>query len=121
MEAYEGKPYLDWVQTCNLLNEETFRVRVANTDIPDYADNVSTNLFLWREIIPASESNDETMNTYPFANGSLYIDKCINFFLKRQDPDAINGLYYYKNFPDVQGKIQVPSNYEYIPETEVIC
>lgn len=121
VEAYEGKPYLDWVQTCNLLNDENFRVRVANTDIPDYADNVSTNLFLWREVIPASESDDETMNTYPFANGALYIDKCINFFLKRQDPDAINGLYYYGNFPDVQGKIQVPSNYEYIPETEVIC
>ena len=121
VEAYENKPYLDWIQTCNLLNNETFRIRVANLDIPDYADNVSTNLFLWREVIPASESNDETISNYPFANGALYIDKCINFYLKRQDPDAINGLYYYGTFPDVQGKIKVPSNYEYIPEIEVTC
>ena len=121
IEAYENKPYLDWVQVCNLLNNETFRVRIENTDIPDYADNISKNLFLWREVIPASESDDETMNAYPFANGALYIDKSINFFLKRQDPDALNGLYYHGTFPDIQGKIKIPSNYDYIPENEAIC
>ena len=121
VEAYEGKPYLDWIQTCNLINDERLRIRVANEDIPDYADNVSTNMFLWREIIPASESDDETLNGYPFANGALYIDKCINFYLKRQDPEGINGLYYHGTFPDVEGRIQLPSNYEYIPESEVIC
>lgn len=121
IEAYEGKPYLDWIQICNLLNYGKLRIRVANLDIPDYADNVSTNLFLWREVIPASESADETLNSYQFANGALYIDKSINFFLKRQDPDAINGLYYYGNFPDINGKIRVRSNYEYISEKEITC
>ena len=69
----------------------------------------------------ASESDDETLSSYPFANGALYIDRCINFYLKRQDPEGINGLYYHGAFPDIEGRIQLPSNYEYIPEPEVIC
>lgn len=121
VEVYEGKPYLNWIQTCNLINSGMLKLRAENRDIPDYADNISVNLFLWRDIIPASESNDETMSAYPFTNGALYIDKCVNFFLKRQDPDGINGLYYYGDFPDVEGRIEEPSNYMYIPEGEVIC
>jgi hypothetical protein len=121
---YEGKPYLDWIETCELINNGKLRIRVANEAIPDYARNIGTNLFLWRDIVPASESGDNVLSSYPFANGALYIDKSINFFLKRQDPEGLGNLYYMGedgNFPDVEGKTLVESNYEYIPETDFIC
>lgn len=121
VETYEGKPYLDWIQVCDLLNEGKLKIRVQNHNIPDYARMTSTNLFLWRDIIPASESENDELNQYPFANNALYIDRCINFYLQRQDPEGVNGLYYNLDFPDIPGKIRKESNYEYIPESENIC
>ena len=79
------------------------------------------NMFLWRNVIPAVESDDDVMSAYPYSNDALYIDNVINFYLKRQDPEAINGLYYYDMCPDIEGKIKTESNYEYIPESEVLC
>lgn len=121
VEVYEDKPYIDWIETCNLINNGELKIRVANEQIPDYADNILTNLFLWREVIPAANSDDEEINTYPYTNRALYIDNSINFYLKRQDPEATNGLYYHGAFPDVEGKIQMQSNYVYIPESEITC
>ena len=121
VEVYENKPYIDWIQTCELLNQGLLRLRVHNENIPDYADNVSVNMFLWRNVIPAVESDDDVMSAYPYSNDALYIDNVINFYLKRQDPEAINGLYYYDMCPDIEGKIKTESNYEYIPESEVLC
>jgi hypothetical protein len=121
VEIYEGKPYMNWIETCELLNDKKLCLRVHNPNIPDYAKNVSVNMFLWRDIIPAVESDNEELSTYPYANNALYIDKCINFFLKRQDPDKMNGLYYDGKFADVEGKIEKESNYVYIPEAENIC
>jgi len=121
VEIYEGKPYMNWIETCELLNNKKLCLRVHNPNIPDYAKNASVNMFLWRDIIPAVESDNEELSTYPYANNALYIDKCINFFLKRQDPDKMNGLYYDGKFADVEGKIEKESNYVYIPEAENIC
>jgi hypothetical protein len=124
MVQLEGKPYLDWIETCELINGGKLRIRVVNESIPDYARNIGTNLFLWRDIVSASESENDVLSAYPFANGALYIDKSINFFLKRQDPEGLGNLYYMGEdgkLPDVEGKTLVESNYEYIPETDFIC
>lgn len=110
IEEVEGKPYVDWITTCNNINNGSWKVRVRNKTIPLYASNVGINTFLWRDILlnTGSDSFD-----YPFANGYNYIEHTINFFLKRQDPYGYNGLYnvidplyrYPANdmFPDVEG------------------
>lgn len=52
-----------------------------------------TRKFVWRKIVPPSEmiQDDELYDT-PFTNGRFYIEKNINFFLKRQDPVGKYGL-----------------------------
>ena len=121
----KGFPYIDWIDTCKRINEGTLVVRIENETIPEYAKNIGRNLFIWRNILPASESDDETLSSYTFANGSLYVDRCVNFYLRRQDPEGLNGFYYHGNtdgsYPDVEGKTIVESNYEYIPESESLC
>jgi hypothetical protein len=62
--------------------------------VPLYAKlNRSTSKFVWRNIIKPSEviRGGETYNR-PFANGNFYIEKNINFFLRRQDPVGKYGL-----------------------------
>ena len=49
--------------------------------------------FVWRKIVPPSEMiQDDELYDIPFANGRFYIEKNINFFLKRQDPVGKYGL-----------------------------
>jgi hypothetical protein len=72
--------------------------------VPTYATFVKSNLsFTWKSLDLMSECNygDELYNL-PFANDRLYIEKNINFFVKRQDPNGKFGLLYginplYKN------------------------
>ena len=49
--------------------------------------------FVWREILPPSQMmQDDELYDLPFTNGRFYIEKNINFFLKRQDPIGKYGL-----------------------------
>lgn len=49
--------------------------------------------FVWRNILPPSNwVQDNDLYDMPFANGRFYIEKNVNFFLKRQDPDGKYGL-----------------------------
>lgn len=80
-------------KTDNELNYE--KVFLKNQLIPEetyYLPNGSGKR-LWREVIKESEL-PQTSDIYnrTFANGSIYINTNINFFLRRQDPDGIYGL-----------------------------
>ncbi len=103
IEVTEGKPYVDWITVCNKLNDKSWSVRSKNSEIPSYAKNVGTNTFLWRNVI----KNDDNILNYPFTNNHLYVEKDINFYLRRQDPFRMNGLYYFGSanamFPDIDG------------------
>jgi len=84
-----------------ILQEESDGVRrfymfYSNDGVPNYATFVKSNLtFVWRGLDLMSECNygDELYNI-PFANGRLYVEKNINFFVKRQDPNGKFGLLY---------------------------
>ena len=52
-----------------------------------------TRKFVWRNILPPSEMmRDDELYDTPFTNGRFYIEKNINLFLKRQDPNGKYGL-----------------------------
>ncbi len=61
---------------------------------PFYAtlSNNGSDIYRWREIIPNGFDNNSDIETYPFTNGSLYVNKTFNLYLKRQDPSSIYGL-----------------------------
>ena len=80
-----------------------------NIGTPEYARIIKDGscTYYWRDIISNGiEQNDN--NVYPFTNGTFYINKQINFFLRRQDPKKENlGL----NVGD----------FDYVPEGESIA
>ena len=90
-------------------NSTDFSLVKRNIGTPEYARIIKDGscTYYWRDIISNGiEQNDN--NVYPFTNGTFYINKQINFFLRRQDPKKENlGL----NVGD----------FDYVPEGESIA
>ena len=97
-------------------------LRIRNREIPYYAYKVSANLYLWKDLLTVGSKEVINLQEYPFANGHFYINKDINFYLKRQDPFGYNGLYNEDILPaDMFGNIEKENNYEYKDITHNIC
>lgn len=90
-----------------------------DTTKPDYAYalNDGSGRYLWRNVRRVGDVNNRELPEYPFTNGCFYIQKSIDFFLKRQDPFGYTGLYY-NNFPnDVEGNQEEGQDtYSYVGE-----
>lgn len=114
---------INWLKLCDILNSEhKFKVRRKNTDIPSYAVKIGNNKFLWRNLNTVSNSNSEEITNRPFANGRLYVDLQVDFFLKRQDKDGKNGLYNKNHFPnDIFGNNETDNIYEYKDDSDIVC
>ncbi len=108
----------------NDYGQPRYIMRLKNIDIPHYAYEVgeNSNIFLWRDVLNIGNKNTVELTEYPFANGHFYINKEINFFLKRQDPFGYNGLYASELYPnDIFGNVKEENIYEYKDETNVVC
>lgn len=131
----EGNPWqifnlnsqLNWLDICNLAvpnNDGKIKLyfRIKNEEIPPYAEKVGKNKYLWREVLKPGNMDIKNLPEYAYSNNAFYISNEINFFLKRQDPQGWNNLYYEDGFPnDIRGNIKKESNYIYKEEKEVIC
>ncbi len=97
-------------------------LRIKNVDIPNYANKIGNNTYLWRDIQNVGNILNSEIKEYPFANGHFYITNNINFYLKRQDPFGYNGLLAQYKYPnDVYGFPKPQSVYEYKDEMNVVC
>ena len=108
----------------NDYSQPKYIMRLKNIDIPHYAYEVgeNSNIFLWRDVLNIGNKDTVELTEYPFANGHFYINKEINFFLKRQDPFGYNGLYTSELSPnDIFGNVKEENIYEYKDETNVVC
>lgn len=108
----------------NSEQEITYNVKLRrrNINIPIYASKINHNKFLWRDMYRRGEFMDSTYEEYPYTNDAFYVNKEINFFLKRQDPHGYSGLYCDTAFPnDVEGNKRPSDNYFYKEEDEVVC
>lgn len=132
INKYEKR--FSWLELCNILNGEfdddinypNLVLRRKNIDIPDYATYIGGNQYLWRNIINIGDTRATTIKDYIFANGYFYITQSINFFLKRQDPFASNGLYFdgedkYPFFPNDPSGVRQKENNYILKETSVSC
>lgn len=87
--------YRDWVAICINLNNKAYTLRAKNPNIPDKAARLGVNTYLWREAVGVLDMESESpIASYVFANNSIYVDNSFNFYLKRQDPYNVNGLYF---------------------------
>lgn len=66
----------------------------STDNVPTYAKlSMGEKKFTWRKIVPPSEMpTDNELYNLPFTNGRFYVEKNLNFFLKRQDPNGKYGL-----------------------------
>lgn len=97
-------------------------LRLKNIDIPSYAYKVDVNTYLWRDVLNVGNKDVVDLKEYPFANGHFYINKEVNFFLKRQDPFNYNKLYAKDIVPnDIFGNMKKESNYVYKDEEHRVC
>lgn len=139
-EAYDNKNSItynnrfSWLELCNILNGTykddisypTLTLMRKNTDIPDYATYIGGNKYLWRDIINIGDMKSTELDDFIFANGYFYVTSRINFFLKRQDPFATNGLYFdgdslYPCFPNDPSGDKQTENYYATKDTQVSC
>lgn len=85
-----------------------FTIAMKDENIPEYAKMLKDGSckYRWREILQNGSDNNTDIETYPFTNGAFYINRRINFYLRRQDPyeetsinanQANNGINYEPN------------------------
>lgn len=85
-------------------------------DVPSYATLIKDGScrFYWREVISNGIENDDV--TYPFTNGVFYVNRNINFYLRRQDP--------YKTYLGIPTNIttgdKIESPIDYTPDSDYI-
>lgn len=62
-----------------------------NLNTPEYARIIKDGSckYYWREIMPNGVEQGDS-KVYPFTNGAFYVNRQINFFLRRQDPYGEN-------------------------------
>lgn len=72
-------------------NIDDYIIVKPSPDTPSYARMIKDGScrFAWRNVVSNGIEND--IKTYPFTNGAFYIQRQINFYLRRQDPDGSNG------------------------------
>lgn len=115
-----GVPYLNWVDICEGIRGGNYKLRVQNEKVPYYATRIGENLFTWREIINPSKLPENDLCRYPMSNNAFYVDSIANVYLRRQDPEGINGLYEGK-YGEIDGKVMNEPNNEYKTETQIKC
>ena len=69
---------------------DDFIIVKADGSVPSYANIIKDGScrFYWRNVV--SNGVEDDFKVYPFTNGAFYVQKQINFFLRRQDPHADN-------------------------------
>ena len=93
-------------------------------DIPNYA-KLSTDgscYYMWREIIQNGFDTEGKIEEYPFTNGALYVNKQVNLFVRRQDPNNYSNLrsnvYPYDNESNL---ISTTEENNYYQEEDITC
>jgi hypothetical protein len=115
----KGNP-TDVIDGDNLGNYKLFKA--DNLGAPSYATLLKdgTCRYVWREIVPnGTMDSEKSLEAYPFTNGALYVNKSVDLFVRRQDPDDIFGLY----DPDDEFGVQPSSDdiNNYSSEDEIKC
>ncbi len=68
-----------------------------DVNIPNYAKIIRDGScrYYWRDVISNGFDENSSLETYPFANGAIYITKEMNLYLMRQDKKGDTGMKYY--------------------------
>ena len=122
MKTVDG---FNWADMCQMIKDGRLQIRRNNRDIPFYAVKVGANTYLWREILKPGNDKVQDLEEYIFSNKSFYVNKNINFYLRRQDPNGLYGLLANDAdyvVPDLEGtKLDNSVADTYVEEDEAEC
>lgn len=94
-------------------------------DTPSYAtlSNDGSAHFSWREFIKNGFDTENKVEQYPFMNNALYVNKNINLFVQRQDPDDVGHIRHVSSFPtdaEINKLTNIKEN-NYYQEEDIKC
>ena len=107
--------FYDFNKTLEEIKDGLVRVFYKNRDIPEYAyyTGDGTGKYVWRELIKDTELSQESdIYDRMYANGAVYINTNINFYLRRQDPYGIYGLQYMNGDDSEMGGVGMASSFK---------
>lgn len=102
---------------------ERYNLVSKDEETPYYANIIKdgTCRFYWRDVIQNGFDNDSSVETYPFANGALYVSRKINFYLRRQNPSeksnttvelsTKDNYFHYEDNGEIISKTETEDNY----------
>lgn len=96
--------------------------KIDNLNIPSYARVLKdgTCRIIWRDLLNnGDEVVDGSIEEYPFTNGAFYVNKRIDLYLRRQDPQDMWGLYSEMDMIGKETDIAVEN--DYAKEEEIEC
>lgn len=108
----------------NVNNRKEMKFFIKGEDIPSYAKLMTDGScrYIYRELHQNGYDNDSDIEEYPFTNGSLYINKSLNLYLRRQNSDGTSDLRS-KTYPYdiVNSSISFEKKNKYYHELEIEC
>ena len=115
-----------YISTNNSLGEveiSDYRLfKMDNLDVPSYAKVLKdgTCRVIWRDVIKNGfDTDNDSVEKYPFTNGALYINKRIDIHVRRQDPYDVYKLY---DERDIEGNyLEIEGADNYIKDTDIEC
>ncbi len=90
LTSTDGQP-IKTIDTTNILGYKLFQRPLGIPDYSTYTNDGSCRFF-WRNVIQNGYDNNSDIEQYPFMNGCLYVNKHIDLFVKRQDPNEYTRL-----------------------------
>lgn len=107
----------------NSPERENFRMfKIDNLEFPSYANLLKDGTFryVWRYVYQNGLNADyDEQDVYPFTNGAIYINRKVDMYVRRQDPQGMYGLY---SNDDILGIEPDVNSYDtYYNEEEITC
>lgn len=91
---------------------------------PSYAtlSNDGSAHFMWRDFIKNGFDTENKVEQYPFMNNALYVNKNINLFVQRQDPDDVGHIRHVSFPTDAEtNKLTNAKENNYYQEEDIEC
>lgn len=105
---------------------EGFRLYKSPDTIPDYVtlSDDKDGIFRWRYLLANGfEDTAGVIEEYPFTNNSLYVNRLINLYVRRQDPFSENGLSepFIESLQGIRSEVESTDAYITFKEKDTIC
>ncbi len=117
----ENNKRVNALNTIEILSYKMFKKDSITPDYATFTKDGSCN-FVWREVLSNGFDNNSDIETYPFFNGALYVNKQINLFVRRQDPNEYTTLQTGKFPMDiVPNTLKIIERDNYYTENDISC